>query len=149
MPATIFRSTSAAARSLGVDFKDEDPNYVLDLNSVYGYPHNSLEVLGVVFENFRMSDGVSTRHDLPLNQIVLDLILMGRLPSYERIALYDRLLISTDVPLRVVVKDTYGNDLFITSKADWAIGFGRDKHTYDEAILLILKTKPQENEPVG
>ena len=149
MPATIFRSTSAAARSLGVDFKDEDPNYVLSLNSVYGYPHSSLEVLGVVFENFRMSDDVSMRHDLPLNQIVLDLILKGRLPSYERMASYGRLLISTDVSLRVVVKDTYGNDLYITSKADWAIGFGRDKCTYDEAIVLILKAKPHENEPVG
>ncbi|KAL8797288.1 MAG: hypothetical protein Q9195_000442 [Heterodermia aff. obscurata] len=144
--ATTFRSTSAAARALGVDFKDEDPNYVLNLTSGYDYPYSSLEVLGVVFENFKMSDSVSTTHDVPLNQILLDLILMSRLPSYERVASYDRLLISTDVSLRVIIKDAVGNDIVVTSNAAWAIGFGMDKRTCDNAILLVLKADSQTTE---
>ena len=93
-----------------------------------------------------MSGSVSTRHNAALNEILLDLILMGRLPSYERLAAYGRLLISTDVALRVIIKDTQGNNDVVTSSADWAIGFGTDKRTCDNAILLILKAKPPKTE---
>ena len=131
---------------MGVDFKDEDPNYVLKLNTGYGYPDSWLEDLGVIFEKFKMSDGVSTRHDVPMNQILLDLILTGGLPSYERIASYGHLLISTNVSLRVTIKSMHGKDDVVTSNADWAIGSGMDKPTCDNAILLILKAKPENTE---
>ena len=99
-----------------------------------------------MIKDLKSSDYVSVRHDESFCRTVLDLIIMDRLRQLEDRDVFNRLQVSTEVPVAICVKDIYGNDEMINRRADWALGYGADKSDTG-AILLILEAKPYESAP--
>ena len=58
------------------------------------------------------------------------------------------LQVSAEVQVSVVVQDVYGNNEMIKGRADWAIGYGKDKNNTG-AILLVVEAKPYESSAIG
>ncbi|MCJ1396251.1 Molybdopterin synthase catalytic subunit [Xylographa bjoerkii] len=147
--ATEFKRTTAAARLLGVDYKEDNSSYVFNLKTEHlQEPGKLSEHFASVIKDLKSSDYVSARHDESFCRTVLDLIIIDRLSHLEDRDAYHRLQVSAEVPVSIRVKDTYGNDEIIKGRADWALSYGADKNDTG-AVLLVVEAKPYESATVG
>ncbi|KAK3168180.1 hypothetical protein OEA41_004626 [Lepraria neglecta] len=109
--ATDFKRTTAAAKALDIDFKEDDISYVFKLKTEHlQNPRRMSKHFASVIKDLKSSDYVSVRHDESFCRTVLDLIIMDRLRQLEDRDAYRRLQVSAEVPVAIRVKDIYGND---------------------------------------
>ena len=79
---------------------------------------------------------------------MLDLIVLDRLRHLQDENVFRRLQLSAEVPVSIRAKDVYGNDEIVKGRADWALGYGRDKIDTG-SILLMVEAKPYAKAPIG
>lgn len=96
--------------------------------------------LATVIDELHTSRYIRTRCDEAISRTILDLILIDRLRNLEDQDAYHHLRLSAEVPVTVKVKDLYGNDEVIRGRADWALGYGRNK-TDTGSILVVAEAK--------
>lgn len=90
------------------------------------------------------------RSDEALSRTVLDLILIDRLRHLEDKDAYHQLLLSAEVPVTVKVKDidVDSGDELIKGRADWVLGYGRDKANTG-SILVVVEAKPMQKASIA
>ena len=84
---------------------------------------------------------VRDRCDEALSRTALDLILIDRLQHLQDEDAHDQLCLSAEVTITVKTQDFDGNSELIRGRADWALGYGRDK-TETGSILIVVEAKP-------
>ena len=77
-----------------------------------------------------------------------ELILIDRVRKFQEEESRRQPRLSTDVRLEVGVKNLHGNDEIICGRANWAIGYGRNKIDTG-SVLLVVETKRSEEVAVG
>jgi len=83
-----------------------------------------------------------------LSRTILDLILVDRLRHLEDKDAFRRLLLSAEVPLSVKIQDIDGKLGLIKGRADWVLGYGKDK-VNTGSILIVVEAKPHGNASIG
>lgn len=112
--------------------------------------HQLTNFIAAVAKDIKSSDYIGLRFDEALSRTVLDLILIDRLRRLEDKDAYHQLLLSAEVPVAVRVKDIEvdGGDELIKGRADWVLGYGRDKASTG-SILVVVEAKPVQKASVG
>ena len=83
-----------------------------------------------------------------MSRTVLDLILIDRLQKLEEQDAHRHLLLSAEVQVSVKVKDPDEKDEIIKGRADWALGYGRNKNDTG-SILIVVEAKGSGKAFVG
>ncbi|KAL9113333.1 MAG: hypothetical protein Q9187_007632 [Circinaria calcarea] len=74
-------------------------------------------------------------------RIFHELILVDRLRNLGEQDARRRLCLSTEVPVKVRVKDCYGNDEIVRGRADWAIGHEKDEADTGSLLFVVVGAK--------
>jgi hypothetical protein len=83
-----------------------------------------------------------------LSRTVLDLILVDRLRHLEDKDEFHKLLLSAEVPVSVNIQGQFGGPELIRGRADWVLGYGKDK-TNTGSILMVVEAKRSQNATIG
>jgi hypothetical protein len=83
-----------------------------------------------------------------LSRTILDLILVDRLRHLEDKDAFHKLLLSAEVPLSVNGQDEFGGPELIKGRADWVLGYGKDKANTG-SILIVVEAKALGNASIG
>lgn len=73
---------------------------------------------------------------------------MDRLCHLEDRDSYHRLQVTAEIPVKIRIKNLYGNEEMIKGRADWALGYGANK-TDTGALLIVAEAKPYASAAVG
>jgi len=82
-----------------------------------------------------------------LARTVLDLILVDRLHHLDDEDTFRQLRLSAEVPVSVLIC-VDGKHELVKGRADWALGYGKDK-TNTGSILVVVEAKPHQQASVG
>jgi hypothetical protein len=146
--ATDYKSVKMAAFDLGIDYK-ETAEYVYSLKETTRNNERELNPhFAAAIDELHTSDYINTRLDEALSHTVLDLVLIDRLRSLEDQDSYYRLLLSAEVPVSIPIKGFEGRPELVKGRADWALGYGRDKANTG-SILIVVEAKPYGHASVG
>jgi hypothetical protein len=145
--ATDYKSVKIAAFDLGIDYNESiEYRYILkettcnkarELN-----PH-----FAAIINKLHTSEYINTRLDEALSHTALDLVLIDRLKSLQDQDSYCRLLLSAEVTVSMPIF-TEGKHELVKGRADWALGYGRDKANTG-SILIVVEAKPYGSASVG
>lgn len=104
--------------------------------------------LAAVIKELQQSPYVRKRFAETLPRMLLELILVDRLRSLEDKDAHNQLCFSAEVPVSVRTQDIDGNDELVRGRADWALGYGRNKADTG-SILIVIEAKPEGKASVG
>lgn len=142
--ATDFETTASAAMVLGVDYESEDISYMFescfDTEQLQESPELYENFAALVKDLLRTGNYVTVQNHESFGKTVLDLVILDRLPHLGDKDPFERLQVSSHVPVSIRIRDTYGNAELVKGHVDWAIGYGVHK-SRTGAILVILEAK--------
>ncbi|KAK3176899.1 hypothetical protein OEA41_008225 [Lepraria neglecta] len=146
--ATDLRGTTEAAIILGVDYKPNSMDFVLELKEDEQKAPEMNPHYAAVIEDLKTIEYVRSRTDESITRAILELVLVDRLNQLKDMDASRRLLLSAEVPVSMKYVDERSKPILLRGRADWALGYGTDKRNTG-SLLIIVETKPAGSASVG